>query len=90
MLKQNIYLLHIIISLHTMKAIVAKISESGKSVCVMLQTSPFSMERIPVYIPNDGYAVKQELTIPDNLKIIDWSDRHTKDGIPLKTLSLIN
>ncbi len=71
-----------------MKAIVAKISESGKSACVMLQTSEFSMERIPVYIPNKGYQPKQEIAIPDNLRVVDWTGRATKDGIPLKTLSL--
>ena len=71
-----------------MKAIVAKISESKKSVCVMLQTSPFSMERTPVYIPNHGYVEKQEIDIPDNLKIINWGDRTTTTCIPLKTLAL--
>lgn len=71
-----------------MKAFVAKISESGKSACVMLRTSKFSMELTPVYIPNDNYKVKQEVEIPDDLKVINWGDRTTKEGIPLKTLVL--
>lgn len=73
-----------------MKAIVAKISESGKSACVMLRTSEFSMQRTPVYIPNNGYEVKQEIELPNNLKIVDWADRTTKDGVPLKTLDVVN
>lgn len=78
----------------TMKAFVAKLSESGKSACVMLRTSPFSLELIPVYIPNQNvktglsYEVGEEIEIPDNLKIVNWGDRTTKNGIPLKTLTL--
>lgn len=70
-----------------MVAIVAKISTSGKSACVMLKTSKHSMESIPVYVTNFGYAPKQELEFSDDLKIVDWKDHATKDGIPLKTLS---
>jgi len=73
-----------------MKATVAKISESGKSACVMLQDNPFSMDRIPVYIPNNKYTVKQEIEIPDNLFVVTWGDRTTEEGIPLKTLSKFN
>lgn len=77
-----------------MKAIVAKVSESGKSACVMLRTSPFSLELTPVYIPNEDdkgnklYQPKQVIDIPDDLKVINWGDRTTKTGIPLKTLTL--
>lgn len=73
-----------------MNGIVAKISESGKTACIMVQTSPFSMERTPVYIPNNNYKVKDAVAIPEGLKIADWTGRATKDGIPLKTLVAVN
>lgn len=70
-----------------MKAIVAKISESGKSACVMVQTSPFSMNRTPVYIPNLDYKKGQILELPANTQIVDWVGRATKDGVALKTVA---
>lgn len=70
-----------------MEAIVAKISESKKSACVMLKTSEFSMQSIPVYIPNKGYNKGDKITIPDHLKVVDWEGHATKDGVVLKTLS---
>jgi hypothetical protein len=69
-----------------MNGIVAKISESGKTAVVMVKTSPFSMNRTPVYIPNQNYKPKQELQLPQDAKIVDWVGHSTKDGIPLKTL----
>ncbi len=79
-----------------MKATVAKISESGKSACIMVQTSQFSFERKPAYIPNMGYEPKQELELPDNLVMKPWMtknelgelvERTTKTGIPLMILA---
>ncbi len=79
-----------------MKATVAKITPSGKSACVMVQTSEFSFERKPAYIPNNGYEPKQELEIPNNHVLKPWITKNelgelvqrvTKEGIPLMILT---
>ena len=71
-----------------MKAIVAKLSASGKSACVMLTTSEHSMNRIPVYVVNtSNYQPKQVIDFPDTLKVVPWTGHTTKDGIQLMTLS---
>lgn len=71
-----------------MKITIAKISTSGKSACGMIKTSEFSMMLEPVYIPNMDYVKGQVIEVPDTLKIVEWGDRKTKDGKPLKTLAL--
>lgn len=70
-----------------MTSTVVKISESGKSALIMVQTNPFSMNRTPVYIPNNNYKLQDVVVLPEGVQIVDWEGHATKDGIPLKTVN---
>ena len=67
-----------------MKATVKKLLL--KMVIVMVRDNEFSAQLIPVYIPNNNYKIDQEISIPLELKIVDWVGHFTKDNIQLKTI----
>lgn len=73
-----------------MNAIIAKITKSGKTAIAMVKESKFSIASVAVYIPNDNYTVKQEIAIPDNLKVVDWQEVTLENGktVMLKQLGL--
>jgi hypothetical protein len=79
------------------QAKVIKISESGKSVLLAIKKDKMCYSSTLVYAPNFDFKLQQEIELPEDVQIVDWTFRNpdtgeietrtTKGGVPLKVLA---